>query len=1138
MSNKQPLFRFIASRAPQKLKKEEELVAFIPYPLEDTGHFTSIIREPQRTEEHLDSLKRACEEFNAITDASQLLLSIEGRFIDFAVELANKRQSIYNDSSELEPLLVKYSVGQLDIENYLNIWDNIIYQTVTHKNPSLRDLLIQLLVANHVLGLVENELQHKGAMASIVLPPTFLGLTEKASMPSLKKPLINTEALKNAIKAVDAKKRVNACYAAIEELKKVSKIYDKENQAAYKIAKREHDAAIQEILSSVEAITGEDGKVTRILPETPSFTFEPENPLDEVTLNSRLSSKSYSLLAELDIFSLSSFPEAIDALIEEAKRFNITVFENARLSNRSGLLNGFEFPVPGPTTGDTGTNTFPSPTNPPVLTLPSLGLYDYIIVPVVAPSGHYKFRVSVNVGYLNASINSISYHGKIGSLDISSSVIDNEATNNEIIVFDCFVNGLVPSSTASSIRLHGKLTLSNGVSLSFDNTILMPTTGSGTMALLLSGNEPLGDEPEEPVEDPNASIFIPSGFGIKALGIADYRRVEQDICCYVPGEVSHIENIMAREYKKRGTRRLRRTEDTLTSEKQLEKENQTDTSSTDRYEMQQEVSDVIRQDKSSGTNASLSGDIPHVGSFSTSTNFASNTSQEQSNVQSLNFAKEITEKALQRLVQKTREERVTKIIDEFEETNEHGFDNREGEKHVCGVYRWVDKIYKNQVFNYGKRLMYEFMIPQPATFHMEAVKELSQNLNAIVLEKPIDPRSTEASTNRLRSHKDITPANYHYWAAAYNAEVDSAPASSMVVGKALSFSFNNTGGSNESCSGKEDMVLPEGYYSTRADVYFSASDDWDDVKSLNVSVGNTHFHKTAGRNTCVVHNSTFQVTDKFVSSIPVSYNNFNFWTGNINVNVLLEVLPEYLEQWQIKTFNKIIAAYEQKLSDYNDALTVASQSSRSVNPGIYKQVINTILRKNCISYLVNSSVLGSDFIETRDIQSSLQVKLNSNMDQYAALVKFIEQAFEWEEISYNFYPFYWAGTNQWKNLYKQQVDDPLFTSFLQSGMARVIATVRPGFETAVMHYIATGQIWNGGEVPVIGDELYMSIVEELKNPTYYIAETWETRVPTTLTVIQKGTIALNTEGLPCDCGTDTGIVQNPESVIMEPVIGE
>ena len=120
-------------------------------------------------------------------------------------------------------------------------------------------------------------------------------------------------------------------------------------------------------------------------------------------------------------------------------------------------------------------------------------------------------------------------------------------------------------------------------------------------------------------------------------------------------------------------------------------------------------------------------------------------------------------------------------------------------------------------------------------------------------------------------------------------------------------------------------------------------------------------------------------------------------------------------------------------------------------------------------------------------------------------------------MSYHFYPFYWADKDKWKELYNvNETNDPLHRSFLQSGMARVIVSVRPGFEEAVNWYMATGQIWNGGQVPTMDDPLYVSIVDELRDIEGTVEETWETRVPTSLTVIQAGSIGLKVEGLPCN----------------------
>ncbi len=137
----------------------------------------------------------------------------------------------------------------------------------------------------------------------------------------------------------------------------------------------------------------------------------------------------------------------------------------------------------------------------------------------------------------------------------------------------------------------------------------------------------------------------------------------------------------------------------------------------------------------------------------------------------------------------------------------------------------------------------------------------------------------------------------------------------------------------------------------------------------------------------------------------------------------------------------------------------------------------------------------------------------------------MEQAFEWGLMSYNFYPFYWGNRNDWTDLYQYECNDPLFRSFMQSGMARVVVTVKPGFEKAVLHFMATGQIWNGGEVPVLGNPLYLSIVDELKEQEYVVEETWETVVPTNLIALQSSGVAVEASGLPC--GEDCNDFDNP-----------
>lgn len=100
----------------------------------------------------------------------------------------------------------------------------------------------------------------------------------------------------------------------------------------------------------------------------------------------------------------------------------------------------------------------------------------------------------------------------------------------------------------------------------------------------------------------NANSFIPSDFGIKRLGISDYLRVEQSTHAYVEGEVANIENIMAREYRDKSTRRLRRSEVTETFSSDSEREQLTDTTTTERFEMQSEVAKVLQESTDMGIN--------------------------------------------------------------------------------------------------------------------------------------------------------------------------------------------------------------------------------------------------------------------------------------------------------------------------------------------------------------------------------------------------------------------------------------------------------------------------------------------------------------------------------------------------------
>ncbi len=648
--------------------------------------------------------------------------------------------------------------------------------------------------------------------------------------------------------------------------------------------------------------------------------------------------------------------------------------------------------------------------------------------------------------------------------------------------------------------------------------------------------------------------FIPSGFGLKMVGVADYLKVEQSVHCYVESEVSHIENIMAREYKEKATRKLRRSENTITTSTETEKEQLSDTTSTDRFEMQTEVNKVIQESKDLAGN--VNSGYENSGFFiNAGVSFSNSTSSEDSIRQAITEAQEITSRAMDRVVSKVKEERVLKIIEEFEENNKHGFDNREGNEHVVGVYRWIDKLYKNQIYNYGKRMMFEFMIPDPAKLHNLGFDAEKSNVDFTDVTPPSDPRAA-TGVQKLSNYLDLNETNAAYWAGVYNAEIKAKPTAKITVGD--SYHINQVGGAHlaqvEAKSGNGKITIPEGYKAVKAWGVFNAIGDnrYDQGCLLSLTIGNkTKYYTKNFPNYSIfldTNASNFTIdglitsggpfsSSDFGNEVPVSYTLGNHVSGDISVSIECVLTISAENQWKQETFKAIMDAYNEALAAYNSKYEAEKNKAveiKRTNPGFYRQIENLILRKNCISYMISQNPLahytyGKDLSNKATSFGSYEIKLSSELDSYTAFVKFIEQAFEWEIMSYNFYPFYWGPRNGWVKKYQfDDTDDPTFRAFIQAGMARVILTVKPGFEKAVQLYFMTGQIWNGGVVPVIGDGLYEDIIAEIElakvEPQ---GKPWITRVPTSLTILQAKSIGLEVESaLPCNC--DENIVfENP-----------
>ncbi|GFD78210.1 hypothetical protein KUL118_10720 [Tenacibaculum sp. KUL118] len=1140
---KSNLFRFVTLRSPQLIEDKE--TGFVSFPEEKKAESLAFqaIQGATTDEERKTALKGAYStNFTPIASRIEIKNLHEALYQFSGWLVRNKTVLSY---AGIDANL--YAAQELTVDEELVLWENLFHQTINKESAIVREGLIQMLVANKFLKAFnvftnsfsqetegeivfteENEKEFvRRANASVIVPKEVVISDQQFEGGATNISPSSSEYLTSSLQVEVAKTRLQQYELGLKEIEKAEYVYNKSEQVRYKEALQAHELAVEDIKNAaqptiqtiVDAKSGFEKRL-EIYPdlELPKFEFEKAEEISRAADGTTTTTFQYSegtkdLLNSEGLKLYDNFYEAKTVLRQKIKEENQKILENTPEKVRAVSIQG-------------GTLNYNLSKSTPLYSYSGdvfgqMGKGSKIIM-------FLKVEDSTNVRVTQASytLDDVDAQVPYTGTSFKSSPASFDDT---LLRIELFPENLEQLISGPVFGLNGSFVLSNGVSLEFKNIMFQVKFDDGYYEIankfvgqcIVSGNVS-----EDPSADGKGVLY-----GVSQLGVADFRRVEQEVCCYVPGEVSHIENIMAREYKERSTRDLRVSETTTETTTEKEVENLTDTTSTERNEMQNEASFIVNSDNATsfGANASYSGFGLSLG---TSFNTSSSNSSSDSNLQAQTYAQEVTERALERVVQKISTKRTSRILREYEENNTHGFDNRKGDKHVTGVYRWVDKIYKNKLINYGKRLMYEFALPEPAKFYIESYLKNGEGSEKtieglIIPKKPIHPSEL---TNGIQSAKDLGETNYQKFAAEYRAEVEVYPMESIFLGESFNVDITKDHGQIETGSGKGSIKIPKGYYSVRGKVDFSSIDDGDGIqKGFFVSLGDTTFSDTTKWSPLDAEFG-YRPTSKFVESIPVSYLMGNYFSGKINASIECRLTEEAKKRWQNETYKAIMDAYNERLLEYNEFVQnqVVDKEPNEKKKELSSQINRSIEKRELKRIAIDLMTKPFDVVTAQDNYKengkeadAKHVARTSKFQKHAETVKFFEQAFDWEIMAYTFYPYFYGAEGNWDaNFEHNEGSDPVFQAFLQSGMARSVVPVRPGFEETVNWYMKTGEIWNGqGIVTDMDDDLYVSVAEEMQTIEGEVEGTWETRVPTTLTVLQADSVVLNEGGLPCnpDC---------------------
>lgn len=580
------------------------------------------------------------------------------------------------------------------------------------------------------------------------------------------------------------------------------------------------------------------------------------------------------------------------------------------------------------------------------------------------------------------------------------------------------------------------------------------------------------------VQQQKLSLGQPSK--IRPIGIADLKVVRQQLQKYALGEIAHVENVLKGERRVRRHHRAEKVEQTFSFEEEETTTKEKDLQTTERFELSQEVEKVFSEKQKTEASLKVSGTYGVV-TIAANAGMSNEQSIEESAKTARSYVRETISKASERIENRTKKTTTVATIFETTEDNEHEFSATTDT--VVGIYRWVEKHYICQTFNYGARLMFELSIPEPAAFYLYAQDNRPDGQTEL---RPPEPISFSAA--------DVTEYTYLLLASRYGASV-SAPPSALMTAQIAAIQ-----GASDTDSNSSKITIGESWEMIAASPIASC-------RKINVAAAgfrvliSPHLWKSEDR-----YWSAGSFYPGVRGEFSVGFNGVYVEHFSVSVNLLLSRTPEAYASWQLATYNAIVEAYQSRKSDYERKIAAiqARRPTATARTDVeYREIERNELKRAAIHLVTGQDLLGFNAISHSPGNAPV-------MDPDEAIaegkfVRLIENGFEWAEMVYEFFPYFWGGKSVWVDSFASSDQDPVFQRFLRAGFGRVVVPVRRGAERGLIYYLETGKIWEGNNPPVINDPVYLALIQELEKVNEEEAASavpegapWKQTIPTNL----------------------------------------
>jgi hypothetical protein len=523
-------------------------------------------------------------------------------------------------------------------------------------------------------------------------------------------------------------------------------------------------------------------------------------------------------------------------------------------------------------------------------------------------------------------------------------------------------------------------------------------------------------------------------------------------------------------------------------------ENYSETGVTENTELAQSINSQVSHSNQFNVNATVVGTYGPV----TATVASGFTSQDQSSLnatESRKHAISTTRKASARVKQEHKVTISTTTVTGTSETSTRVLQNPSPTNPIRIDYFSLMRKWHVGLYRYGLRMTYDIAIPEPGA----AMRRIYADLDN--LRQQVSPFSFPVT------HDEIRPDNNHYIELAdkYKAQVPPPPPSLPPIS-----SSDNPEAGDEWHFVKLPFEVTRDYQIANVHLFADVGTIKKKTPILVVEGTPGPFrHDGPG----VISEDLPNFLKGAIGPQTVFFNLIDVGPVFVKVEVSIEPTEEAKQRWASDVWNILynaaqsqyyaqqqdvlgqIKALEDKISNV-DTLTLRREENEEIMKGVLRWLlgptfdfmpsdITKAFTDQNVFDLVHGIVAESEALVVNPKGAISQTGHEFPVDAkswaptvlYGEMVKFINEAIEWENVLYFVYPYFWDVPASWHFIQQIRHPDSTRQAFLRAGSARVVLTVRPGWEDAWVRFVEVGKY---GLVPLPDDHPYLSVAKEIQ----------------------------------------------------------